>query len=260
MNYFIWYSVAVYFVARLAGITLYNTIRKLRLDHKFKVFRFKNQWAYIFTGEILNFPKFRNEKESKANLKYLFPYVDVLVQKNERETLLFSGYIKDYELDCTNIQVLDKIYLTRAKRYSEGNKKPKPVPRDILIIPGRELKNINVQYVYSDKHKKKSLKRRKVFFTFLNIFLLIGISCSLPLFFIPFRAIEWPFYIEFFDLNWSKRLYLWFVTGSLYSLIFPFKTRVKGNSLGYQWIGWKNYLGRVFIVTIYISIVYFWIF
>jgi len=257
---FIWYSFVVYFFSALFGQFSYILVRRLRLDIKFKILRFKNQWAYIFSGEILTFSKFKNNQDSNNNLKHLFPYLDVLVKKSDSETILYNGYLKDYDLNCNNIQELDKIYLTQTTRYKESNSEPKEVPGDFFIIPGKEIKNINVHYIYSENEAEieKSWKHRllslyKAFLVFLIIF-------SLPMYFIPFKALmDWDLYSIFFAIVWYKKFFIWFVTNSLYSLLFPFVNDSEKESY-YKWISWRRYLGHILTIAIYVLIMYFWLF
>lgn len=258
-GYFGLYSIVVYFLSGLFGLFLHLVIRQLRLDIKFKILRFKNQWAYIFSGDALAFPKFvrtPKEESQNENRKYLFPYVDVLVRKSDNETILYSGYVKDYELKSKSVNELETIYLAEASRYKNGNELKK-IPGNFLILFGKDLININVRYVYSSFREEKIKTRIDSWLALFNLFLLFVVIGSFPFHFIKLGFIEAVWYQAFFQLTWLQRIGVVFLTNSLYSVLFPFQKERPDNN--YTWIGPRSYLATIIIVEVYLLIFTFWI-
>ncbi|MEO9965886.1 MAG: hypothetical protein ABJF11_08865 [Reichenbachiella sp.] len=258
---FIWYSTGVYLTAAFSGIFLYLIVRKLKLDIKFKLLRFKNQWAYIFSGEILSFGKFtrahtKSNENKKEKLKHIFPYLDVLVKKNDSETTLYSGFLKDYELSEKSIQDIDKIYLADTKRYIDSIPEPKPIPGEFLIIPGNQIQNINVHYIFSVDDEKKKKRRKTTWISRYDTLLLFSLMGSIPFHLFHFRIIDHEYYNAFFILPWYQRLLVWWFWNIFYSILFPFKKQSK-DEIEYKWIGWTIFLKRFAIILIYACIMYF---
>ena len=102
------YFLGVSLVGMAAGFATKLIVRKLKLDRKVKLFRFQNEWHYIFTGEILDFPKVPGKAEDID-----CSYVDALVKTGEG-TVIYTGLLADYIL--TNEGGIDRIYLTDVKR------------------------------------------------------------------------------------------------------------------------------------------------
>jgi hypothetical protein len=102
------YFLGVSLVGMAAGFTTKLIVRKLKLDRKVKLFRFQNEWHYIFSGEILDFPKVPGKAEDID-----CSYVDALV-KTDEGTVIYTGLLADYIL--TKEGGIDRIYLTDVKR------------------------------------------------------------------------------------------------------------------------------------------------
>ncbi len=106
-------SIAGYFfgvsvVGMVAGLAAKLIVRKFKLDRKVKLFRFQNEWHYIFSGEILDFPKVPGNAEDID-----CSYIDALV-KTDEGTIIYTGLLADYIL--TKEGGIDRIYLTDVKR------------------------------------------------------------------------------------------------------------------------------------------------
>lgn len=69
-NLYLWMSSAV------LGYSVKKIVRKLKLDRKRKLLRFQNEWHYLITGEILDFPKILGEANDID-----FVSVDAMVEK-----------------------------------------------------------------------------------------------------------------------------------------------------------------------------------
>ena len=80
------------FLASALGYLSKQFIRLTKLDRKIKLFRFQNEWHYLFSGEILDFPRVAGKSE-EVDLSY----VDVLV-KSDEGSIIYMGILADYIL------------------------------------------------------------------------------------------------------------------------------------------------------------------
>lgn len=162
--FFLAHTVNVYFLAILLGYVTTRAVRYFNLDKKFKIIRFKNQWYYIFSGEILTFEKFKKVdtvigevKGSYDKFKHYPPYADILCESNG-ESALYSGYIIDYDLDHNNISNLEKLYLIGTHRFRKkkesdseekiyGSRTKVPIQGNVFILSAKNIQNINLTFV-----------------------------------------------------------------------------------------------------------------
>lgn len=195
----------VYFLAILFGFIFSRLIRLIHFDKKFKLFRYKNQWYYIFSGEIFLFKKFKNAPKILGNVKgeysqetFYPPYADILLNNNGVSSLFYSGYIVDYDLDVDNISKLDKLYLLGAHRYrakrgdecievrDNKSKVKVSIPGDVFVLSADKILNLNLTFIPNPtkleekKNKVESRRERKqkilnniyVFGSFLKLLIL----------------------------------------------------------------------------------------
>lgn len=145
------YHLFIYFIitataGAVLGLLGKYLVRKLKLDRKFQLFRYQNEWHYVFTGEILDFPNI-----SGLNAEPEVQYIDALV-KTAEGSVLYSGYLSHYVLSSSN--GIDQIYLSDVKRrflkddyQPPHNKDPYYyMPSDFTIIPYHEILNFNITY------------------------------------------------------------------------------------------------------------------
>lgn len=145
------YFIAISIVAALAGLAAKYIVRKLKLDRKFKLFRFQNEWHYIFSGEILDFPRVPGDA-SDISIRY----IDALV-KSDQGTIIYTGILADYVLSQDG--GIDRIYLTNVKRrYLRDDKMNQPqensdnderyyyLPGQFFIIPYAQVINLHITY------------------------------------------------------------------------------------------------------------------
>lgn len=122
---FFLYSIGLFLFSILSGYISSRFIRWRKWDKKFKLFRFQNQWYYIFSGEILNMKKFEEahrvsfNRNGKFNHDVSTTYADILVSMDEDRRELYTGYVVDYDLNSEDISKLDKIYLLDTYRYKK---------------------------------------------------------------------------------------------------------------------------------------------
>lgn len=155
--YIISYFISVSFLGMITGFLSKLVVRNFKLDRKIKLFRFQNEWHYIFSGEILDFPKVSGKADDID-----CSYVDALV-KTDEGTVIYSGLLTDYIL--TKEGGIDRIYLTSVKRRflkddiingPESQIKQKPentddkryyyLPGQFFIIPYNLVINLHITY------------------------------------------------------------------------------------------------------------------
>lgn len=200
IHLFAYFNMLIYMAAGIFGLLLHFIIQKFDLDKRMKIFRFKNYWYYVFSGEILKFKKFIR---ASANVKLatlgknrtaIITYADALCDVNG-QSKLYRGYVVDYELDSDNMHHLDKIYLLDAVRYEtnahsrrglieETVNQKIDIQGDLFVIDYKNVINLNLTYVPSidklkDIRKAKDKKSRRLI-VLISLFMIV----PLHLFFI----------------------------------------------------------------------------
>lgn len=202
---FISYSLIIFISSAVIGNLSSRILRAFKLDHKYKIFRFKNQWYYIFSGEVLSFQKFEKAKglhfnSLPGNQKILTTYADILIANPQGNRELYTGFVVDYDLNQEDISQLDKIYLLDAYRYKKPNRsgyndsgifqntsstndsyefskiddedtyssrKRINIPGDLLVVSGKNILNINLTYIPSKKIEEQREAKKQVRFKWL---------------------------------------------------------------------------------------------
>jgi hypothetical protein len=96
------------FLGWLTGNISRFVIRKNKFDRRFRLFRYKNDWFYILTGEILDYPLIPGNSDDID-----FIYIDALVDTNEG-SIIYSGILAEFKLSKED--GLDLLYLTEVRR------------------------------------------------------------------------------------------------------------------------------------------------
>lgn len=250
IQYFLLHEFNVFVLAAFLGFLCYTLIRIFKLDIRFKILRFKNQWYYVFSGEIRAFKKFKNVSSilidstvEDNEYKYFPPKIDVLVE-GEGKPVLYSGYLIDYDLDYENINNLEKIYLLGAHKFRtlhkdedptdliiEGSRVKVPIKGDLFILKGDKILNMNLTFIPSPELHKGRIEKKKKFD--LNNFILHTIyytgSTINILIFIYLAFINLSFLKDIFpsitdfvkDFNWFDRVLLASVINVGLSLLMP---------------------------------------
>lgn len=145
----LFYFLIVSAIGGFAGWVLKWLVRKYKLDRKFKILRFQNEWHYIFSGEILDFPNIPGDAE---NIDLVF--IDALVASAEG-TIIYRGLLSDYVL--TGNSGIDHIYLKEVKRrylkddlVLNADERYYDMPGDFFVIPFKQVLNLHISY-YSIK-------------------------------------------------------------------------------------------------------------
>lgn len=237
-----------YLSAIIIGFFSGRIIRITRLDTTWKIFRYENQWFYLFNGAHSRLRKYKFLKKKKE--KFLFTRADILVDSNEG-TKLYSGILVDYELREKNCQELSKVVLKDASRYSKnkvtGKLEPKPIYGDILVVDCMHMLNINLTYIYGASNNFIQSNYRKWiyrFFTILFIFIL-------PFLMFQTQWIEWDWYNEYFQKSIISRIFYYLFIIQAIQVFNPIiENPIKKGE--FQWKKRKHYFANiVFAILVY---------
>lgn len=242
---FFLHELGVFILAISLGILFSRIIRAFKLDVKHKILRFKNQWYYVFSGEIRSFKKFKiipsilGETNGQQNkYKYYPPYADILVEGGTNGTSLYTGYVIDYDLEYENLNDLDKIYLIGANRYRplrsgenteglevKGSRVKVPIEGDVFILQANKVLNMNLTFIPSpeiEKTKSKLWKivRAGIYYlgVILNLFILIyliGLNSFL------FKDLIPSITTYASDFNWIGRIFMALIVIQTVTLFMP---------------------------------------
>lgn len=139
--YILRYFICLMLFSAVFGSILHKLIRWLKIDIKFEIFRFANQWHYYFTGEIRSTKAFRNISQGKI----LSTQVDLLIDDGSEKNKMISGFLTQYTISPKTGE-LENIYLTGAQRYSQTSNQFKNIPGDCLIVPYNRVIDLNLRY------------------------------------------------------------------------------------------------------------------
>jgi hypothetical protein len=168
LKYLFGYLLSSVFVGSILGWLFHSLVRLLKIDIKFPVFRFANQWHYYFKGEILQSTDFKRYNEGK----WLSTTVDALIENGDGTNKLISGFLTQYMLSSKSGE-LETIYLTEARRFSKSKNEFVEIPGHCLIIPYSKVIDLNVRYnIKLDNQNKKGIFS-KFIFPILSFVLLI---------------------------------------------------------------------------------------
>lgn len=208
----------LYLQGFMIGLLSGQIVRWTALDTRFKLFRFKNQWFYLFTGIHRRFRKYQPHY-SDAN-RFLFVKVDLMIEA-AGSAKLYSGTLVDYELDPSNCRELSKVVLKDAQRYTKdatsGTVAAKLIPGNLLVVDCAKLVNINLTHVY-ESDQQRNARARAFRQTWNNVFLLISLL-TFPLLFFRIGAVHAEWYDRIMAMTWVGKFFLWFVVMQVIQLL-----------------------------------------
>jgi hypothetical protein len=193
-----WFTISLNIGAFISAFFAHWLVRRMDWDIQFKLLRFKNQWYYVFNGDILKYKKYKalnivNVEESKKG-EIMMASADILVNESG-STKLYSGIVMDYDLDPDDSNSLDKIYLIDAYRYKinkhingSTTTDQKKIPGQIFIILNSNILNINLIYVPSAIHRINQEIKKEAFKIKLQRF---------------FKRLEFPSLFAFFYFSFA---------------------------------------------------------
>jgi hypothetical protein len=288
LSTFFIHQLNVNFLAGTVGWCSSRIIRKLHLDRITKLFRFGNQWYYIFSGEIESFKKFKafntkvgfNNLSDQNSFKHYPPRVDVLVGSNDEDKTLYTGYLIDYDLQPRNIHALDKIYLKHVSKYRsiredddpeviKKNYSKIPIYGDTFVLDTSHLLNINITFIPSteteDAVKKRKFGKRFVYRILYNVGVIFNTIIMLDILFNDLALTEYllpkSYISEVKEMNWFMRLLFATLLNFIVSIPLPIYDKDKNTKKKiFTYKGkWKIIITLIFLIAINILILWlFW--
>lgn len=149
---FLIYTASLILISAALGRLFRLIIRMSRLDIRYRFFRLNNEWHYLFSGEILDFPDVIGESENIEIIQ-----IDLLANIGEG-SVIYSGILQDYYLSKDN--GLDRIYLSQVHRrklkddlaHADQSNVQKlderyyQMPGELFVIHYDKIMNMNVTY------------------------------------------------------------------------------------------------------------------
>ena len=141
---YLYYCTFVMTLSFFAGHVCRKVIRTFKLDRKYKLFRFSNDWNYLLSGEFLDFPEVPDKPEEVS-----FKLVNVLTSTGGQQ-IIYIGELIHFTLSDEG--GLDNIVLKDAKRRllqdDQSDDRYYEIPGRYMTIPYKTVININIRYFY----------------------------------------------------------------------------------------------------------------
>ena len=149
------YFLSLAFVAALTGRLAHAAVRKTKWDLRTQIFRFKNEWHYLLTGEALSFKEVSLQSRDVDGV-YLSAVVD-----HSKDSYLYRGIVEDWTFDRDGN--LETIALSNAHRRLMSQDRPQAhteqpgaqippdsryykIHGDLLVLRYTEIKTLNLDY------------------------------------------------------------------------------------------------------------------
>jgi len=144
---YLYYCTYVIAVSFCAGHISRKIVRILKLDRKFRLFRFSNDWHYLLSGEFLDFPEVPDSPEEVS-----FKLVNVLTEVGGKQ-MIYIGELIHFTLSDEG--GLENIVLKDAKRRLLEDdlleNRYYEIPGRYITIPYKTIININIRYFYLEE-------------------------------------------------------------------------------------------------------------
>lgn len=152
---FFGYQLTISVLAAGLGAWLNWSVKRFKLDCRYYFLRIDNDWYYLLTGRILDFPDMGGSGDEVSAV-----HIDVVIEAKEC-SYLYTGVLTKFYL--SKEQGLDRIYLENVYRRKLADDLPTAgtlpapekafdaryykMPGDLFVISYASLKTINVSYV-----------------------------------------------------------------------------------------------------------------
>ena len=144
---YLYYCMYVIAVSFCAGHISRKIVRIFKLDRKFRLFRFSNDWHYLLSGEFLDFPEVPDNPEEVS-----FKLVNVLTEVGGKQ-MIYIGELIHFTLSDEG--GLENIVLKDAKRRLLEDdlleNRYYEIPGRYITIPYKTIININIRYFYLEE-------------------------------------------------------------------------------------------------------------
>lgn len=242
----------LYALAVFIGATSGQLVRWTAIDTKLKLFRFKNHWFYLFTGEHRRLTKYKPHFGTRS--RFLFVNVDVMVESGGR-THLYSGTLVDYELNPDDCRELSKVVLTDAHRYTkagDGTVGTKSIPGGLFVVDCTKLANLNLTHIYEpdEEHTLHRQGKMQTWTTWVNVLSLV----SLIFLFVRIDTFNQEWYVWIMDLTLFAKLFFMTVLLQTVQLLNIYvqdpKTKILRLANGLEWFARGALIGAFFLLTV----------
>jgi hypothetical protein len=160
-----WYFLSLYAAALGLGFAAHKVVRSRKLDWKYKYLRFRNEWYYLFSAEVLRFAENAENNDTNesasAGDEVLGVYLSAVVTTGGTP-YLYRGLIHSYYYNRTGD--LDRIVLSSAHRraLSEDRKSGQShsplrderyydIAGNLFVLRMSEFQTLNIQYIIARK-------------------------------------------------------------------------------------------------------------
>jgi len=144
---YLYYCTYVIAMSFCAGHISRKIVRIFKLDRKFRLFRFSNDWHYLLSGEFLDFPEVPDSPEEVS-----FKLVNVLTEVGGKQ-MIYIGELIHFTLSDEG--GLENIVLKDAKRRLLEDdlleNRYYEIPGRYITIPYKTIININIRYFYLEE-------------------------------------------------------------------------------------------------------------
>jgi hypothetical protein len=144
---YLYYCTFVIAISFFAGHISRKLVRVLKLDRKFRLFRFSNDWHYLLSGEFLDFPEVPDNPEEVS-----FKLVNALTAVGGKQ-MIYIGELIHFTLSDEG--GLENIVLKDAKRRLLEDdlleNRYYEIPGRYITIPYKTIININIRYFYLEE-------------------------------------------------------------------------------------------------------------
>lgn len=145
LSYFLFTGV----MGAVTGFLSKYLVRTYKLDRKYKLFRFQNEWHYLFSGEILDFPDIKGSAHTAD-----FTFVDALVNTSEG-SVIYTGCLSAYVLSSST--GIDRLYLSDTRRRylkddvkQNGQERYYEMPGEFFVLFANQIINLHISYYSVD--------------------------------------------------------------------------------------------------------------
>lgn len=155
------YIILCIFLSYISVKIFKYVVHGLRLDMKFHFLRNANHWFVIFNKKYIVNSKAHNKQKQKVDLIM----VDVFVKPD----IIYSGALIDFNYSPVKDE-LENVILFLAKRRkilnnSNADKTPNvttpiDIPGDILVLPMKDVVNINIRYLQVEEKTKEDTSNK----------------------------------------------------------------------------------------------------
>lgn len=158
------YLLSLYMLAVILGYSGHWLVRRTKLDRKSKFFRFRNEWYYLLSGEVMEFGELGGRPPQIDGV-----YLSAVVQHNDAD-YLYRGIVTDFSYSKEG--QLDRVILTLAHRrllkedrspenarslspHYEDDERYYTIEGHYFILYRSEMETINLEYVTIAKEEQE---------------------------------------------------------------------------------------------------------